>query len=935
MTHKAHSETSVPWPFPKGRENRNGRSRGRWAERTADTLPWALLIVALGLWIASLPLVNADAIGDLGLIAALPWTMWPAFGCVIAGLILALRAKSQDRLAPIALIFMLVILLHGTPAIAYDNLRYAWAWKHLGVIEYIQRTGSLDPWSRYFDAYHNWPGFFLVFAAIGKLFGFDSLQMSQVARFFPLGLNLLYASVLPLIFRRLTSDVRLVWIATAFFVVGNWVGQDYFSPQGTVFLLLLILLALCLGPLAKIPDRPASNASVLRIGVWQLQAWVTARVPVLPRALSTPLKLAAAGTAFLLILAIIASHQLTPILMIAMLAGLFLIGRLSINFVLFACAAELLWLLFIAEPFMSRVLPALSGEFGTIGDSTFDGLVDWSAVSDGQRIVSLAGRSIVAIIAIAAVGGGLVRLSRGYRDGITALLALVPLPLAVSTSYGGEILFRIYFFALPFLSFFAAALVFPTPKSRLNLFKALALGLGLMAASAAFVVANNGKDAQYRFTASEVAAALWLYGGAEPNTLLIEGADTYPSQFQNHENLIYVPLTHELPAIGGALSSDPAGLLGDWLQSHDGPAYAIFTRSQNAYYEAMNLLGGTSLSDVIAGLLASPDLEVVFAGEDAVVFGPSRALEIGLPPETIAQERFQLDTLSGFVGLGGPSAEFSPQQAVVREEARLTQALIDAGYYDARVTIADTGSTEAQDGPELHIEAGPLYEIGTVWTTGIERTRSTELSEDIGEFLARVAGEPASRSVIDGLSNHIEWVLGQSGYPWARARLGEMRFHEQNGLVSMEIRIEPGPQAAIGTTRIEGAEDNLEADIRANVALPESEPFSIDRIDALHADLSALPTIAETRIQITENGSDAVDVVVRIEPSRRADGSRRDVLGIALFALALTFIATREAFTIITSRPNGAGSGMTKDATAAGLFALALAAYLLLRLVAI
>ncbi|WMT87944.1 hypothetical protein NO932_04880 [Pelagibacterium sp. 26DY04] len=593
-------------------------------------LPWACLLAAMVLWAIGLPEISVDEIGGLGLITALSWTMALSVGLIAGGFVIALGEKPGRRLTPLALILMLVVLLHGTPALVYDNLRYPWAWKHLGVIEYIQRTGSIDPWSRYLAAYHNWPGFFLVFAGLGKLFGLDPIAMSQIGRFFPLGLNLLYALVLPYIFRCLSTDLRLVWTATAIFVVGNWVGQDYFSPQGTAFLLLLIALALCLGPLAAIPPRPSPHAPALHFDMWRLRLWATRRMPVLPRALSPAMKATAIGVVLSLIVAIVASHQLTPILLIAMLSGLFLLGRLAIGFALFAIAAEVLWLVFVADPFMGQMLSMLVAEFGAVGEDTFGAVIDWNSVSESQRLVSLAGRAIVATIGLAAIAGCVIRFHRGYRDGIAAMLALAPLPLAIATSYGGEVLFRVYFFALPFLSFFAAALVFPAPKSRLQPFKALALALLLMGGSAAFILANNGKDAQYRFSDSEVAAARWLYETSEPNTLLIEGASTYPRQLQNYENMIYVPLPEELPAIAAALSSDPAGLLADWLHDHDGPAYAIFTRSQNAYFEAMNPLPDSDLSDVVEALLASPDVEIAFVGPDAIVFQPST--ERAAPP---------------------------------------------------------------------------------------------------------------------------------------------------------------------------------------------------------------------------------------------------------------------------------------------------------------
>ena len=50
--------------------------------------------------------------------------------------------------------------------------------------------------------------------------------------------------------------------------------------------------------------------------------------------------------------------------------------------------------------------------------------------------------------------GGVFRLRRGYRDASYVLLAVVPFPLLLVQTYGGEMLLRIYFFTLPAMVFF-------------------------------------------------------------------------------------------------------------------------------------------------------------------------------------------------------------------------------------------------------------------------------------------------------------------------------------------------------------------------------------------------------------------------------------------------------------------------------------------------
>ena len=49
-----------------------------------------------------------------------------------------------------------------------------------------------------------------------------------------------------------------------------------------------------------------------------------------------------------------------------------------------------------------------------------------------------------------------------------AALTIAAVPMLAVTSYGGEVIFRVYLFALPFLAFYAATLFFPSPYKGLS-----------------------------------------------------------------------------------------------------------------------------------------------------------------------------------------------------------------------------------------------------------------------------------------------------------------------------------------------------------------------------------------------------------------------------------------------------------------------------------
>lgn len=197
-----------------------------------------------------------------------------------------------------------------------------------------------------------------------------------------------------------------------------------------------------------------------------------------------------------------------------------------------------------------------------------------------------------------------------------------------ATSYGGEAVFRIFFFALPFIALLAAGLFFPTAEkgqSRLTtpIFALLSVPLIL-----GFLLANNGKDRQYRFTEDEVTAAHWLYSRAGPGTLLVEAARSYPSQFLNYENFIYLPITNESRDEREKILADPARVLARWFSDPDWQdGYVILTRSQQAYAEAMGILPKGALDRMAMDLIASPDFLLVYTNRDARVFRAMRFVD--------------------------------------------------------------------------------------------------------------------------------------------------------------------------------------------------------------------------------------------------------------------------------------------------------------------
>ena len=582
------------------------------------------ILAALALWGTSLPLIDPDNLDDFGLVSLLPWQYWAALGVLSVGFSLSLHPSSRWPGIRLAALAALVVILHATPPIVYETLRYSWAWKHIGIVDYIQRYGDVNRTIPFLAAYHNWPGFFWISAKIADFFSLEPLQIANLVRFFSVFANLVFITLLGNIYRRFTDDPRLVSASLWIFVCANWVGQDYFSPQAFSYSLHLLVLALCLGPLMPV-GMPGQTKLSQRI--WRTRSMLTRIVP--PRVPYRPwLRMLAVLMLFFALFGIVASHQLTPLILVFSLFGLSVITPLSLGFPVLAVFAVIFWVIYPAAPFTAAYLPGEVAQLGqTIGGVTGK-LVDTSTVDRGVAVVVWAGRALSGGVVVLAVIGWVTRLRAGERDGILCVLLVAPLWILGVTTYGGEAVFRIYFFCLPFFAFFCAAVFFTTKAKRVGLPMRFGFSVLTVLLSIGFLLGNNGKDRQYRFSKDEVEAASWLYNHSTPGTLLVEGARSYPSQFKNYENFTYLPISHEDSSARNEILDNPAEVLDRWFSAENwSDGYVILTKSQQAYVEALGIMPNGALDNLALELLASPNFVLVFANKDARIFTSRHFLE--------------------------------------------------------------------------------------------------------------------------------------------------------------------------------------------------------------------------------------------------------------------------------------------------------------------
>src|SRR5256885_2469204 len=208
---------AAAWP---GSRPRTGSGHAARTLSRAAVVHTLIIGLATGFWIAALLRADLSKMAGFGLLDAVPASWAAALVLLAAGFALAAASERPRPLLLGAYVVAAVVVLDATAALLYPEARFAWTYKHLGVIDYVAVHGSVD---RSIDIYQNWPGFFALNAWLSRVAGISPLAYAPWAQLF---FELANVSAIVFALRGLTRDVRLQWAAAWLFVVANWIGQD-------------------------------------------------------------------------------------------------------------------------------------------------------------------------------------------------------------------------------------------------------------------------------------------------------------------------------------------------------------------------------------------------------------------------------------------------------------------------------------------------------------------------------------------------------------------------------------------------------------------------------------------------------------------------------------------------------------------------------------
>ncbi|MCU1548356.1 MAG: hypothetical protein JWO29_1307 [Arthrobacter sp.] len=614
-------ETAVTVPVRNGpgrvAHGRHSSARPPTHRNLGLTSPWhvgalaaaAAAALVLGVW--SMTHVDPQQISGSGLIGAFPPSYFVALAVSLAGFVASLSLR---RLIPALLtwqILVTVLLLHGPDPIVHGLPRLEASFRHLGIIDHIAQSGQLDPG---LDAYFNWPGFFDLMAMLSGASGTQDLV--GIATWAPVGVNLLLLAPLLALANPLTGNPRQAWAAVWIFYLTSWVGQDYLAPQAYSFVLMLILIACLLsvfGGWVWPTDRTRFSIWLARM-VSRLDGSVPKQGVIEPPRGDAAVLVVVCS---LILVALTASHQLSPFAVIPIMAALLLTGRLRLRFLpVLAVVLPVSWLLFAASTYVQGHFGQLFGSFGDIGANTVGALTERVSGSGEHRFVVYTRMAEVALVWVLAAVGAFT----GYRRKVPWLTAaacgLAPLVLIPAQPYGGELLLRLYLFSLPFAVCLAVLPLLSDRTAGLSLRRALGLLLMGSVLATTTVVTRYGNDGMESFSDDEVEVVNRLYSTAPTGAVLIEAVRNTPWKFQHYADYDYRALVAGEPSSAAATFTCEAA---NQMARASG-AYLIVTDSQQ---EAVDLRGSASpgnLQDFIATCGTSPGWTKVFENAGGVIF---------------------------------------------------------------------------------------------------------------------------------------------------------------------------------------------------------------------------------------------------------------------------------------------------------------------------
>jgi hypothetical protein len=589
-----------------------GPAGRRWLGGAATV---GLLVAGVALWIFSLLEFRQSTVDGYGLT--------PAIGAPFVGALLllcaALAVEVFGRARTVVLTAGLVavsVVLQATVPLLYGNLEYAWTYKHIGVVDLLRDNGHLLNST---DIYQMWPGFFAVVAMLSSVAGVDAVAFATWSSPAFALLNML---VLAALLRQFTRNRRVIVGGVLLFGICMWVDIGYFSPQAYVYTLMLgfwLIVVRWLVGASAVAEVPTGRIARAR-------AALVRGLPVLPLA-SRRARVVASVAATVVFGAITVSHQLTPFMMLVPAVVLAVLGVLRPRLLV------VVWTLLLAA-YVAPRMPAVADQYGLFQLDLFANATGnantWR--TGEQEFSALVARGLA--IAVWAVALWALWRSR-RRLGVVlvpAVLGFAPFVTLAGQSYGGEAIYRVFAFSLPFAAVLIAGMWVGV---RRGVLVTAGSAVVLAVVSLAAVQGLQGQLLLHQVPATDITAARYFYAHARPNSSLVLLAPNFPTKLTANYGSFNVGRTVDVALISepefiDRLNSSRLPAVEQYLRNLDTREnYLVVSTQMTRYTDYFGLLPRGSTRSLEEALRLSTRWQVFYRGTGVTIYELTPADRLG------------------------------------------------------------------------------------------------------------------------------------------------------------------------------------------------------------------------------------------------------------------------------------------------------------------
>ncbi len=603
-------------PFALPLRDRPPRAPGRRA-RIRGILPMASVAGAVLLWAYALKNLRPAGVGLYGLTAALGWPFLVAVVLLGTGLAAEILGRARPVVLGVSLLAV-PLMMQATVPLLDGTIEYAWTYKHVGVVDLVLNNGHLLNSN---DIYQQWPGFFAVLAMMSHVAGVGALSFAAWSSLTFALINMLVVAAL---LRAFGAGRRVVVLGVLLSQIAMWVDIGYFSPQAFVYPLMLSFWLIVVRWLLVVPPAPTGTPRVVRVRTWLLRG-----LPEQPVRSRREQAWAGAG-AVALFAAITVSHQLTPFVMLLPLAVLVVLGVVRPR----------VWLpLTLIAVLAAFVGPRLGGVASQYHLFDFDLVANAAGNADTwrtpeQEFSALVARTLAIGVWLAALAGVWLRIRRPGRVLVPAVLGFVPIVTLAGGNYGGEAIYRVFAFSLPFAALLIADLwAGPRYPARLlvgRIRRRLVVGASGLVLAAIMLAALQGLQGQlvvHQVSRTDIAAAEYLYAHAEPDSSIVLAAPNFPTkltadydQFNTKLTAVDVSLIGD-PHFDGNLNASRVTDIEAYVRAlGTRTSYLVVSDAMENYTEYFGLSPAGSMTSLGTGLRNSGDWTVFYAAPGITVF---------------------------------------------------------------------------------------------------------------------------------------------------------------------------------------------------------------------------------------------------------------------------------------------------------------------------